>query len=753
MLRTQDEYSTARLDHLAELATTPTHSSFAAASAAASSSSSHPSGSHAQPQFHHHNRSHPSSPLYHDRHPMDDPRGPTQGHHPSQGHHSQGSDRYPGPPSSSSAQQQHSHYQQQQQHQQQHPQHSSYGRGDSRSHPSQHQQSYQRQQQDQDANAAWRSPITPTTTNKFNRMAIHEVLDGHQHYGHEGPGGREDSPPYKRKGSPDEYAYSDPPPGSSSAPYGPGGHHGSRSYGRVDGRQHGGEQQRPLSPRFRQESPMPGSNSEDEDDDIRNYKKRRMAQMQGLRGSQQQSPPSTSPGGGPPEVLDQVRSTLKLKQQQKAIIESRQGSSQQPQQQSSTSQQQQQGSKPNSSNGGNQPVTETTPSGLSVFHGSASFASLNRRPQPSPKNPKNAKSLTIFAPSYSESSLSIHSAPLQPSQSHQAMSMNPRTSQPLRQHPHPYALHTGGFQQPLRSPRTVGHSKKPSRVTVRQPDNKYVFLFDLVHCDLFYCLGNWTLMPPVFCLSLFFFSRSGTLPAPILSSHTGPLPSPSMYPPTPFHSGPKQHFLETVSTLFDSVDSSRNLKYTLEEQIRKSAQLLQTLQSSGTMIENLVRGQFKELEKGVIERFEGELEHLSARIRQLEEHQGLTPPPRRSKTVPVASSSAPNSSNSNSNSNSNSSSNSTAPSSSSAMTGVVTMATVGSGSTLTEAALDSTKDRSPTSSSGSPNSGTLPTPPLTKAQDPAAMDVEEDDTPESTEYQSSVQKLQERVETLEAKKE
>ena len=214
---------------------------------------------------------------------------------------------------------------------------------------------------------------------------------------------------------------------------------------------------------------MPGSNSEDEDDDIRNYKKRRMAKMQGQRGGpQQQSPPSSSPGG-PPEVLDQVRSTLKLKQQQKAIIESRQGS--QPQLPS----QQHGGIKPNSSNGGNQPITETTPSGLSVFHGSASFASLNRRPQPSPKNPKNAKSLTIFAPSYSESSLSIHSAPLQPSQSHQAMSMKPRTSQPLlqRQHPHPYAQHSGAFQQPLRSPRTSGHSKKPSRVTIRQSDHRY----------------------------------------------------------------------------------------------------------------------------------------------------------------------------------------------------------------------------------------------------------------------------------------
>jgi polyhydroxyalkanoate synthesis regulator phasin len=201
-----------------------------------------------------------------------------------------------------------------------------------------------------------------------------------------------------------------------------------------------------------------------------------------------------------------------------------------------------------------------------------------------------------------------------------------------------------------------------------------------------------------------------------------------MYPPTPFHSNPKQHFMETVSTLFDSVDSSRNLKFTLEEQIRKSAQLLQTLQSSGTMIENLVRGQFKELEKGVIERFEGEIEHLSARVRQLEEHQGLAPPPRKPRTNTSVAPPA---------------SNSTPPSS--AMTGV-TLTSTGSSAASAAPANDSSKDRSPASSS--PSSGTLPTPPLTKAQD-SAMEIEQDEAQDGTEYQSSVQKLQERIETLE----
>ncbi|KAI1317533.1 hypothetical protein EDD11_008227 [Mortierella claussenii] len=584
---------------------------------------------------------------------MDDSRGGQ--HHSYNGtssnSQSHGGDRYPS--HSSSSQQQQQHYQHQQQ---QHPP-ASYPR-ESRSH------SQQQFPRDPDVGAAWRSPITPTTTHRFNKMAIHEVLDSHQHQQQQHPYGyEEDSPPYKRKGSPEEFSFSDPPASSSSVSHsGPGSHH-----------------------HLRHESPLPGSNSEDEDDDIRNYKKRRM--FPGMKGGPpQQSPPNSSPGGQP-EVMDQVRSTLKLKQQQKAIIESRQQGQPSPLPQPSTS-------RPNSSSNGNPPVTETSSSGLSVFHGSSSFASLNRGPQPSPKNPKNAKSLTIFAPSYSDSTLSIHSAPLQPSQSHQAMGMGLRTSQPLRNQTHPYAHQAGSFHQPLRSPRAAGHAKKSSRTTLRQPG-------------------------------------------------AGPLPSPSMYPSTPFLSNPKHIFMETVSNLFDSVDTSRGLKYTLEEQVRKSAQLLQTLQASGTMIENLVRGQFKELEKGVIERFEGELEHLNARVRQLEEHQGLAPPPKKLKAIPA--SSAPPTS--------------TPPSSSSAMTGVTSSLSGASEPAAGAGAAEGTHE-GPTSgipvrhSSSSPNSGTLPTPPLTKNHDSSsAMEVEDGEEREPSEQgSSSIKGLQERIANLEGRK-
>ncbi|KAF9577513.1 hypothetical protein BGW38_007227 [Lunasporangiospora selenospora] len=56
---------------------------------------------------------------------------------------------------------------------------------------------------------AWsRTPITPTTTRKFNKMAIHEVLDGNtggSNYGHSRDHGDvPSSPAFKRKGSPDE---------------------------------------------------------------------------------------------------------------------------------------------------------------------------------------------------------------------------------------------------------------------------------------------------------------------------------------------------------------------------------------------------------------------------------------------------------------------------------------------------------------------------------------------------------------------
>ncbi|KAF9351907.1 hypothetical protein BGX26_010160 [Mortierella sp. AD094] len=624
-----------------------------------------------------------------------------------------------------------------------------------------------REQLEAESGANWgRSPITPTTTGKFNRMAIHEVLEGpsrsHTHHNEEG----QNSPVYKRKGSPED-SFSDPPSRArsamTSAPRG-GSYNANSDHSSHPHHAHFAPRH-PRSPRYRHESPMPQSNSDDdEDSDIRNYKKRRMlASSSSTSRLLSSSPPSA---GGPPEVMDQVRTTLMLKQQQKALIEARQSGAATAATPTTSSAPSSLNSKPketssapnsngsnssssgnnnnnssSSNNGGsnNQPVTEKTSSGISVFHGSASFAASNRRPLTSPRNPKNAKSLTIFAPSYSDSSLSIQSAPLQPS--HGAM-LNHRAAQPIRNHtPHPFSQqqHTGTIPQPLRSPKTAGHVKKASRVTLRAGPHT---------------AGLDT--------------SSGTLPAPILSSHTGPLPSPAMYPipPTPFHppshgGGPPGHiskpaFMETISNLFDSVDSSRSLRYTLEEQIRKSAQLLQTLQSSGTMIESLVRGQFKELEKGVIEKFENELEYLSTRVRLLEEHQGLTPPPKKAR-ISAPTSTPASSSKSNSN----------------AMTGVTSTSESTSNGSLPSPPSASNSNGSKVHGSSELKEGTLPTPPFNKNQD-SAMEVEDEEPSavsssstsasssppptatrdhQPTEYHSSVKKLQERVASLEKRQE
>ncbi|KAF9931360.1 hypothetical protein FBU30_010395 [Linnemannia zychae] len=748
---------TSRLDHLAELATSPTHANVHPSISSSSSTSSSSTTSRAsQQQYPHSSQS--------------------QQHEESNSHQR-----------TQSQSQTHSH-----------------------SHSRPHQ--IQQQLEAESGSGGWsRSPITPTTTRKFNKMAIHEVLDG------------QGSPSFKRKGSPDESSFSDPPSStsrlgsrvSSSRSYG----HPSDAHSHSNSNTHTPHHphhahfapSQPHSPRIRQESPMPASNSDDdEDSDIRNFKKRRMLTSSSITSHHshhnshhshhhKNSPSSSSPNGGglareaptagssstgttQNEVMDQVRNTLKLKQQQKAIIDARKEggvhplATSTPTTASSPPSNGNNGSSKSKEGGSNQPVTEKNPSGISVFHGSASFAALNRRPLTSPKNPKNAKSLTIFAPSYSESSLSIRSAPLQPSHGHQIMNMNPRTSQPLRHQtphhhqPHPFSQHQhqatpqtathGSIPQPLRSPKTAGHVRKLSRAALRAG-------------------------PHTAGLD----SSSGTLPAPILSSHTGPLPSPMYpHPNTPFHPSShaslaaaaaaaastsgnmsKHHFMETVSNLYDSVDSSRSLKYTLEEQIRKSAQLLQTLQSSGTMIESLVRGQFKELEKGVIEKFESELDHLSARIRQLEEHQGLTPPPKKPCTTASSSSTTAAASTSSQN----------------AMTGVVSTSnstsTLSSSSSSPKAGSASPMASSPshshhTGSGSSVKDGMLPTPPLSKSQD-SAMEVEDEeelptappavdstgattpppqqqDREESpSEYSSSVKKLQERVANLEKRQE
>lgn len=125
--------------------------------------------------------------------------------------------------------------------------------------------------------------------------------------------------------------------------------------------------------------------------------------------------------------------------------------------------------------------------------------------------------------------------------------------------------------------------------------------------------------------------QTATLPSP--AYHTtqfargpgGParnLPNPPMTARLPDHlrSPPssKSHFLSLFSDFYDSLHDSRTLKATLEDQIRRSNTLLQTLQSSRRVLEETVERRVREERV----QWEGRVRGLEARVRELETQTG-----------------------------------------------------------------------------------------------------------------------------------
>ncbi|KAI9312490.1 hypothetical protein BX666DRAFT_1987888 [Dichotomocladium elegans] len=120
---------------------------------------------------------------------------------------------------------------------------------------------------------------------------------------------------------------------------------------------------------------------------------------------------------------------------------------------------------------------------------------------------------------------------------------------------------------------------------------------------------------------------------------------PPLPPPTPTTSGiggggsgggssslQRQQFLQPFEQLFETIETTRTLKSTLDEQIRRSSTLMQTLQASSTTIEGLVRNQIKEAQKELMVELDGALESILGRIEKLEavvghEYDREEPPP------------------------------------------------------------------------------------------------------------------------------
>ncbi|KAI9205903.1 uncharacterized protein BJ171DRAFT_500091 [Polychytrium aggregatum] len=82
----------------------------------------------------------------------------------------------------------------------------------------------------------------------------------------------------------------------------------------------------------------------------------------------------------------------------------------------------------------------------------------------------------------------------------------------------------------------------------------------------------------------------------------------------------KAAFLSYFDVMYDQMEEASHLTMTLSRQIRKSTALLQTLQSSGQMIEGLVRSHFREMQLQYGEKFGAALTDLNRRIMALEEN-------------------------------------------------------------------------------------------------------------------------------------
>ncbi|KAI8372515.1 hypothetical protein EDC96DRAFT_499661 [Choanephora cucurbitarum] len=96
--------------------------------------------------------------------------------------------------------------------------------------------------------------------------------------------------------------------------------------------------------------------------------------------------------------------------------------------------------------------------------------------------------------------------------------------------------------------------------------------------------------------------------------HTHSASPPRSYPSTSIATQ-KQKFLQPFEFLYDHIEQTRALKSTLDDQIRRSSSLIQTMQSSSTMVESIVRKQVRDT---VEYQFEARLRECIDRISRLE---------------------------------------------------------------------------------------------------------------------------------------
>ncbi|KAI7891021.1 uncharacterized protein EV154DRAFT_551883 [Mucor mucedo] len=104
-----------------------------------------------------------------------------------------------------------------------------------------------------------------------------------------------------------------------------------------------------------------------------------------------------------------------------------------------------------------------------------------------------------------------------------------------------------------------------------------------------------------------------------LAVNAASVPLPPKTPTTnSFAALQRQQYLQPFEHLFDTIETTRTLKSTLDDQIRRSSSLMQTLQTSATTIEGLVRNQVKEAQWEMMSQVEQTMESMVRRVEAIE---------------------------------------------------------------------------------------------------------------------------------------
>ncbi|CAG8477341.1 7564_t:CDS:2 [Ambispora leptoticha] len=310
-----------------------------------------------------------------------------------------------------------------------------------------------------------------------------------------------------------------------------------------------------------------------------------------------------------PEVMEQVRNTLKLKQQQKAIIEARQQAQKQQ-----ILQNQQQNDRRHSA------AVSKSSSAAGLEKANNTGTILKRT-----HNKRNSRNLSVIAPPYNNGQVNNISS-----------SSSARFS-PLRggipaQQKSPNNYNLSHSNSPIATPITPTMNSRPSsRLSVSgyplsansafRPAQsiKNNNISDSTHSASRSASINGLISPQnvEFPSSS---SSSANIISPGVSGNAKQQEEESSSSMAQSHDlvhadrNNKESFINLFDSLYDTVADSRNLKSTLEDQIRKSSTLLQTLQASGSMVESLVRGHFREMQRDIVK----DLMTLEKRITKVE---------------------------------------------------------------------------------------------------------------------------------------